>query len=374
MKENKYTISEAARLLSVENHVLRYWEEELELNIPRNELGHRYYREEEIQLLHCIKELKNKGFQLKAVKEVLPDLEQKKLIDIHKLLTTQEELEKAAENCSVFGRVTPQQKKQLVIALKKKGHSVAMTGDGVNDVLALKEADCSIAMAAGSDAARNVSQLVLVNNDFASMPGVVAEGRRTINNLERSSALYIVKTIYTIILSVFFIFFHMPYPFEPIHFSLVGALTVGLPSFVLALQPNKNRIKGNFTYNIIARAVPAAFCTVLNIIGMAVITKFTTLAPDEYSTICVYMTALCAYMLILRLSYPFNALRIAMLTVSAVGIVLGCVFFAGFFSLVWLSVDGLILFGLLSAFTIVSFNLLYNYAEKLIEKNKNKYK
>ena len=374
MKENKYTISEAARLLSVENHVLRYWEEELELNIPRNELGHRYYREEEIQLLHCIKELKNKGFQLKAVKEVLPDLEQKKLIDIHKLLTTQEELEKAAENCSVFGRVTPQQKKQLVIALKKKGHSVAMTGDGVNDVLALKEADCSIAMAAGSDAARNVSQLVLVNNDFASMPGVVAEGRRTINNLERSSALYIVKTIYTIILSVFFIFFHMPYPFEPIHFSLVGALTVGLPSFVLALQPNKNRIKGNFTYNIIARAVPAAFCTVLNIIGMAVITKFTTLAPDEYSTICVYMTALCAYMLILRLSYPFNVLRIAMLTVSAVGIVLGCVFFAGFFSLVWLSVDGLILFGLLSAFTIVLFNLLYNYAEKLIEKNKNKYK
>ncbi len=258
-------------------------------------------------------------------------------------------------------------KKQLVIALKKKGHSVAMTGDGVNDVLALKEADCSIAMAAGSDAARNVSQLVLVNNDFASMPGVVAEGRRTINNLERSSALYIVKTIYTIILSVFFIFFHMPYPFEPIHFYLTR-LTVGLPSFVLALQPNKNRIKGNFTYNIIARAVPAGSGTVLNIIGMAVITKFKTLAPDEYSTICVYMTALCAYMLILRLSYPFNALRIAMLTVSAVGIVLGCVFFAGFFSLVWLSVDGLILFGLLSAFTIVSFNLLYNYAEKLIEK------
>lgn len=287
---------------------------------------------------------------------------------------TEEELERVAEECSVFGRVTPQQKKQLVLALKKNGHSVAMTGDGVNDVLALKEADCSIAMAAGSDAARNVSQLVLVNNDFASMPGVVAEGRRTINNLERSSALYIVKTIYTIVLSVFFIFFQMPYPFEPIHFSLVGALTVGLPSFVLALQPNKNRIKGNFTYNIISRAIPASFCTILNIIGMAVIAKFTTLAPDEYSTICVYMTALCAYMLILRLSYPFNALRIAMLIVSFVGIVLGCVFFAGFFSLVWLSLDGLILFGLLSAFTIVLFNLLYNYAEKLIEKNKNKYK
>lgn len=287
---------------------------------------------------------------------------------------TQEELERVAENCSVFGRVTPQQKKQLVLALKKNGHSVAMTGDGVNDVLALKEADCSIAMAAGSDAARNVSQLVLVNNDFASMPGVVAEGRRTINNLERSSALYIVKTIYTIVLSIFFVFFNMPYPFEPIHFSLVGALTVGLPSFVLALQPNKNRIKGNFTYNIIARAVPAAFCTILNIIGMAVIAKYTTLTPNEYSTICVYMTALCAYMLILRLSYPFNALRVSMLLVSAVGLVLGCIYFAGFFSLVWLSPDGIILFALLAAFTVVLFNLLYNYAEKLIEKNKNKYK
>lgn len=287
---------------------------------------------------------------------------------------TQEELERVAENCSVFGRVTPQQKKQLVLALKKNGHSVAMTGDGVNDVLALKEADCSIAMAAGSDAARNVSQLVLVNNDFASMPGVVAEGRRTINNLERSSALYIVKTIYTIVLSIFFVFINMPYPFEPIHFSFVGALTVGLPSFVLALQPNKNRIKGNFTYNIIARAVPAAFCTILNIIGMAVIAKYTTLTPNEYSTICVYMTALCAYMLILRLSYPFNALRVSMLLVSAVGLVLGCIYFAGFFSLVWLSPDGIILFALLAAFTVVLFNLLYNYAEKLIEKNKNKYK
>ena len=166
----------------------------------------------------------------------------------------------------------------------------------------------------------------------------------------------------------------MPYPFEPIHFSLVGALTVGLPSFVLALQPNKNRIKGNFTYNIIARAVPAAFCTILNIIGMAVIAKYTTLTPNEYSTICVYMTALCAYMLILRLSYPFNALRVSMLLVSAVGLVLGCIYFADFFSLVWLSPDGIILFALLAAFTVVLFNLLYNYAEKLIEKNKNKYK
>lgn len=287
---------------------------------------------------------------------------------------TQEELEKVAENCSVFGRVTPQQKKQLVLALKKSGHSVAMTGDGVNDVLALKEADCSIAMAAGSDAARNVSQLVLVNNDFASMPGVVAEGRRTINNLERSSALYLVKTIYTICLSIFFVFFNMSYPFEPIHLSLIGALTVGFPSFVLALQPNKSRVKGNFTYNIIARAIPAAFCTVINIITMAIIAIYSPIPEAEYSTVCVYMTALCAYLLLLRLSYPFNALRIAMLIISAGGIVAGSLIFSGFFSLVWLSPYGLLIFALLSVVTALVFNLLYNYAEKLIEKNKNKYR
>ena len=155
-------------------------------------------------------------------------------------VTTDEQLYEAAERCNVFGRVTPAQKKKLVIALKDHGHKVAMTGDGVNDVLALKEADCSVAMASGSEAARNVSQLVLVNNDFASMPEVVAEGRRTINNVERSSSLYLVKTIYSIALALFFMFSRLTYPFQPLQLSLIGALTVGFPSFVLALQPNKN--------------------------------------------------------------------------------------------------------------------------------------
>ena len=179
---------------------------------------------------------------------------------------TNEELEKVAKTCNVFGRVTPVQKKKLVLALKAKGHKVAMTGDGVNDVLALKEADCSVAMASGSEAARNVSQLVLTDNDFAAMPRVVAEGRRSINNLERSSSLYLVKTVYSILLSIFFIFATMQYPFEPIQLTLIGGLTIGLPSFVLALQPNKNIVKGNFTFNIIARALPAALCVALNII------------------------------------------------------------------------------------------------------------
>ena len=283
---------------------------------------------------------------------------------------TDEELYEVAEKCNVFGRVTPEQKKKLVLAMKKHGHSVAMTGDGVNDVLALKEADCSVAMASGSDAARNVSQLVLVNNDFASMPDVVAEGRRTINNIERSSSLYLVKTIYSVLLSILFIFLNMKYPFEPIQLSLIGALTVGFPSFVLALQPNKNIIKGNFTLNIIARAIPSAFCVIMNIIALAVITNCCSL-QSEFSTICVYMTAISCFLLVLRLSLPLNLLRGTMLSISLAGLLIGCLLFGEFFSLVKLSFNGNIVLLIMTVVTVVIFNVLYNIAQSLIEKHKN---
>ena len=285
-------------------------------------------------------------------------------------ITTDEELYEVAEKCNVFGRVTPVQKKKLVLALKKHGHSVAMTGDGVNDVLALKEADCSVAMASGSDAARNVSQLVLVNNDFASMPDVVAEGRRTINNLERSSSLYLVKTIYSVILSVFFIFFHMSYPFEPIQLTLIGAFTVGLPSFVLALQPNKNIIKGNFTFNIISRALPAALCVIVNIIVIAIISPHFTISEAEFSTISVYMTALSCMLLVFRLSLPLNALRSVMLIVCSSAVVLGSIFFGQFFSLTALSFEGIVILVVFAICTVVIFNVLYNIAEHYIKKFK----
>ena len=286
-------------------------------------------------------------------------------------ITTDEELYEAAENFNVFGRVTPAQKKKLVLALKAHGHSVAMTGDGVNDVLALKEADCSVAMASGSEAARNVSQLVLVNNDFASMPEVVAEGRRTINNLERSSSLYIVKTIYSIILSIFFIFFSMEYPFQPIHLTLIGVFTVALPSFTLALQPNQNIIKGNFTFNIIARAMPAAICVILNIVLIALTGHLFSLTIGEFSTISVYMTALSCLLLVIRLSVPLNLLRGIMLILSIGGVVVGSLFFRQFFSLTTLSFEGLLVLMLFAAGTIVVFNVLYNIAQKLIDKYKN---
>lgn len=285
-------------------------------------------------------------------------------------VTTDEELAEVAERCNVFGRVTPAQKKKLLIALKEKGHKVAMTGDGVNDVLALKEADCSVAMAAGSEAARNVSQLVLVNNDFACMPQVVAEGRRSINNIERSSSLYLVKTMYSILLSLFFLFSHHIYPFEPIQLSLIGALTVGFPSFVLALQPNKNIVRGNFTYNIITRAAPAAICIALNIIVTALLSDPLGLSHAELSTMAVYTTSLIGLMLIVRLCIPFNALRGAMLALSTAGIVIATIFFRDFFKLTALSQSALIMQVITAVVIIVLFNLLYHFADKMIEKHK----
>ena len=168
-------------------------------------------------------------------------------------LNTEEEIENAALNYTIFGRVSPTQKKDLVTALQKHGKTVAMTGDGVNDVLALKTADCSIAMANGSDATKNVSQLILLDSNFASMPKVVGEGRRTINNIERSASLFLVKTIYSSVLALLFLFLSQGYPFEPIHLSLISVVTIGIPSFMLALEPNNDRIHGKFLKNVIYR-------------------------------------------------------------------------------------------------------------------------
>ncbi len=285
-------------------------------------------------------------------------------------ITTDEELSEAAERCAVFGRVTPAQKKKLVIALKAKGHKVAMTGDGVNDVPALKEADCSVAMAAGSEAARNVSQLVLVDNDFASMPHVVAEGRRSINNIERSSSLYLVKTMYSMILALFFVFSGYGYPFLPIQLSLIGALTVGFPSFVLALQPNNNIVRGNFTANILLRAAPAAACISLGIMITAIISGVTGTTQEELSTIAVYLTSLIGLLLIVRLSIPINLLRAVMLAVSVAGLAIAFVFFPGFFNLAPLGTSALITMLVCIAVGIVLFNVLYNLADKLIERYK----
>ena len=282
-------------------------------------------------------------------------------------LDTDEKIREAAEKYTVFGRVTPQQKRKLVIALKEKKHTVAMTGDGVNDVLALRESDCSIAVSSGSDAAKNVSQLVLVDNDFAHLPEVAAEGRRSINNIQRSASLFIVKTIYSIILAFAFIFISVNYPFRPIQLSFTNAFIIGIPSFVLALQPNHNRIRGNFLQNIIIRAWPGSFMVVSNIFTLLCFTN--RISYGEFSTMSVILVALVGVMTVIRLSIPINALRAALILFITTCLTVGVLFFGWFFKFEQLTGFSLILLLILSVITIILYNVLYTLSVKLFEKD-----
>lgn len=280
---------------------------------------------------------------------------------------TDENLSEAIENNAVFGRVTPQQKKKFVEALKSHGHTVAMTGDGVNDVLALKEADCSVAIASGSDAAKNISQLVLVDNDFASMPKVVAEGRRSINNIQRSASLFIVKTLYSMVLALIFVFVNLNYPFQPLQLSLISAFTIGLPSFVLALQPNKNRIKGKFIRNVIARSWSASLMVVLNVVTLTIFYFVHGFSYVEFSTMAVMLTALVGVMMVIRLSIPINPLRAALIAVVISGLLLGIIVFGWFFGIVPLSQFAVILTVTIAIVNVIIYNILYTVSVKKIK-------
>lgn len=193
-----------------------------------------------------------------------------KYVDLSKI-NSDKELKEALINNTIFGRVKPEEKRKIVIMLKKLGHTVAMTGDGVNDVLALKEADCSIAMINGSDAARNVSQIVLMDSNFDSMPKVVLEGRRTINNIQRSASLFLTKTIYTSLMVIFLLFFHFVYPFRPIELTLMNFVTIGAPALVLALEPNNDRVKGGFLVNVVANALPTALAVFISLVAIIIV-------------------------------------------------------------------------------------------------------
>ncbi len=248
-------------------------------------------------------------------------------------LQTEEELFEAVRQYTVFGRVSPLQKKQMVLALKQQQHTVAMTGDGVNDVLALKEADCSIAMASGSEAARNVSHLVLLDSNFAAMPYVVYEGRRSINNLQRSASLFLVKTMFSICLSLIFLFLPNPYPFHPIQLTMISALTIGFPSFVLAMEPNRNRIQGHFMKNIFGRAIPGAAAIVIASTAAAVLSPLFQWSWEEVSTLCVSLTAFTGLLTLFKLSVPFTVLRRLLFCSVCIGLAMGIFLFPSVFSL-----------------------------------------
>lgn len=246
-----------------------------------------------------------------------------KYINLHGL--SDEEVVKAASEYTVFGRVSPEQKKLLVTTFKSHGHTVAMTGDGINDILALKEADCSIAMANGSEATRNVAQLVLLDSNFASMPKVVGEGRRVINNIERASSLFLTKTALFVMMQIVLVFMNVALPLKPIQLSFISFFCIGIPSFFLALEPNNNRIKGSFLVNVSKRVIPNAVAIVLNVTLIMIFTTSTGVLPLEEKTLnTVVMIALyLVYMQILfNICTPFNRNRAILYVVILVWSVL----------------------------------------------------
>lgn len=234
-------------------------------------------------------------------------------------LNTKEEIEQAAGRYTVFGRVTPEQKQLLINALKHQGHTVAMTGDGVNDVLALKDADCSIAMASGSEAAANVSQLVLLDSDFSRMPSVVLEGRRVVNNIQRSASLFLVKNIFSLLMAVFSMLFMFSYPLEPSQISLISVFTIGIPSFVLALEPNHSRIRGKFLTNVFLKALPAGLTDFIVVAGLVVFCNEFHVDEHCISTSCTILLAIVGFMILYKIAQPMTKLHWALFITMTVG-------------------------------------------------------
>lgn len=245
------------------------------------------------------------------------------------VLTTEEEIRRAAGAYTIFGRVSPQQKKQLVQALQLDGHSVAMTGDGVNDILALREADCSISVAEGSDAARQVSQLVLLNSDFSSLPQVMAEGRRVVNNITRVAGIFFVKTIYSILLSAYCAASNIPFPFLPIQITLIDLIIEGYPSFFLSFEPDSRKIRERFLPAVLRRAAPNA----LAITALAMITRHLAVSigmPDGTLSVILYLlVGILGIEAVLKACMPLNRLRSFLFVTTA----------AGFFTAVFLFQD-----------------------------------
>ena len=224
-------------------------------------------------------------------------------------LTTEEELQDAVAQYSVFGRVTPQQKKAMVQALQSQGHTVAMTGDGVNDVLALKEADCSIAMAQGSDAAKNIANVVLLDSNFASMPHIVNQGRRVVNNIRTAASMFLIKTMFSVMLSLLTIFFGNAYPFEPIQMSLISACAVGIPTFLLAQENNYEKIDHTFLRHVFINAFPAAITITFCVFAVMLVCQNVYHSMAMLNTACVLVTG-WNYMAALKTVYaPLNTYR-----------------------------------------------------------------
>lgn len=241
-------------------------------------------------------------------------------------LDTEDKIADAVNKYTVFGRVTPKQKKQLVKALQAKGHTVAMTGDGVNDILAMKDADCSVAMASGSEAAAQAAQVVLLDSDFAHMPDVVYEGRRVVNNIQRSASLFLVKNIFSLLLSLFSVILMVTYPLEPAQVSLISMFTIGVPGFLLALEQNKDRIKGHFITNVMLKALPGGLTDVIAVGALVVCGEVFCISDASIGTIATLVLSVVGFMILFKISEPLNRMKYAVIIGNIAGLV-----FSGFF-------------------------------------------
>lgn len=243
-------------------------------------------------------------------------------------LASEKDIAEAVDKYTVFGRVTPKQKQLIVRALQKQKHTVAMTGDGVNDILAMKDADCSIAMASGSEAAAQAAQTVLLDSDFGRMPYVVYEGRQVVNNIQRSASLFLVKNIFSLLMAIFSAVFAITYPLEPSQISLISMFTIGLPGFLLALEPNRNRIEGNFMANVMLKALPAGLTDVLSVGALVICGQVFNLPSEDIATAGTMLLAVVGFMIIIKISHPFNKMKYGVLLINIVGL-LFCGLFLG---------------------------------------------
>jgi cation-transporting ATPase E len=287
-------------------------------------------------------------------------------IDVSNL--SDEELYDVLGDYDVYGRVAPRQKQLIIKYLQEMGHTVAMTGDGVNDVLALKASDCGIALASGSESARNVSQLVLLDSNFDSLPRVVAEGRRTINNIERSSSLLLVKTIYTVLLILFSIIISTKYFFVPIQLTLITGFTIGIPSFILALEPNRELVTGNFLLKIVSKSLPVALTVVFNVILITAFKETFHLSYALSSTLSVFLTATTGFIFLYRICKPFNFLRTLLFLFLLNGFIYCAIFQYEFFSISEITNETFLIFIVLYICSMYIFDKLNRLSRYLFHK------
>ncbi len=241
-------------------------------------------------------------------------------------LVNERAIYEAVDQYTVFGRVTPEQKRMFVKALKRHGKTVGMTGDGVNDILALRDADCSVAMASGSEAASNAAQLVLMDSDFSRMPSVVAEGRRVVNNIERAAILYLTKNIFSLLLAVFSVVNVLSYPLTPSQITLISMFTIGVPSFIISLEPNRDLIKGTFLGNVFKTAAPAGITTFISVSSLVVFGEVFAIDAECISTSSTMLVALVGFMILAKVAKPSNMFHVGLVAVCVAGMGY-CVFF-----------------------------------------------